>query len=98
MYVAKNQRDWDVFILLILYAHRISTSEAIGDSPFYCLYGREPRLLLMLNFYQQLQMNFSTSVFDHRKSIVEMVELAQNFGSSREYTAFTTGNEGLLRS
>ena len=56
MYLAKNQRDLDVFILLILYAHRISTSEAIGDSPFYCLCGREPRLLLMLNFYHQLQM------------------------------------------
>ena len=42
--------------------------------------------------------DLSSSVFDHRKSIVEMVELAHNFSSSREYTAFTKGNEGLLRS
>ena len=42
--------------------------------------------------------DLSTSVFDHRKSIVEMVELAKNYGSSREHRAFTTGNEGLLRS
>ena len=34
MYVAKNQKDWDDFILLILFAHRISISEAIGDAPF----------------------------------------------------------------
>ena len=56
IYVAKNQRDWDDFIPLILFAHRTSISEAIGDPPFYCLYGREPRLPLMLNFYHQLQM------------------------------------------
>ena len=30
----------------------------------------------------------STSVLDHRKSIVEMVVLAQNFDSSREFPAF----------
>ena len=42
--------------------------------------------------------DLSTSVFDHRKSIVEMVELAQNSGTPREYTAFTTGNERILRS
>ena len=42
--------------------------------------------------------DLSTSVFDHRKSIVEMVELAQNSGTPREYTAFTTENERILRS
>ena len=48
--------DWDDFIPLILFAHRTSTSEPIGDSPFYCLYFHEPRLLLKLNLYHQLQM------------------------------------------
>ena len=45
-----------IFIPLVLFAHRTLISEAIGDLPFYCLYGREPRLSLMLNFYHQLQM------------------------------------------
>ena len=44
MYVSKNQKDWDEFIPLILFAHRTSVLDAIGDSPFYVLYGREPRL------------------------------------------------------
>lgn len=43
MYVPKNQKDWDDFIPSILFAHQTSISEAIGDFPFYCLYGREPR-------------------------------------------------------
>ena len=42
--------------------------------------------------------DLSTLVLDHRKSIVEMIELAQNFGTPRKCTAFTTGNERILRS
>ena len=78
MYVARNQKDWDDFIPLILFAHRTSISEAIGDSPFYCLYGREPRLPLDVKFLPPAADDLSTSVLDHRKRIVEKVELAQN--------------------
>ena len=34
MYVAKDQKDWDKYIPLILLAHRTSIYKAIGDSPF----------------------------------------------------------------
>ena len=78
MYVAKNQKDWDDFIPLILFAHRTSISEAIGDSLFYCLYGREPRLPVDVKFLPPAADDLSTSVLDHRKRIVEKVELAQN--------------------
>ena len=78
MYVAKNQKDWDDFIPLILFAHRTSISEAIGDCPFYCLYGREPRLPVDVKFLPPAADDLSTSVLDHRKRIVEKVELAQN--------------------
>ncbi|XP_044164848.1 uncharacterized protein LOC122948816 [Acropora millepora] len=78
MYVAKNQKDWDDFIPLILFAHRTSISEAIGDSPFYCLYGREPRLPVDVKFLPPAADDLSTSVLDHRKRVVEKVELAQN--------------------
>ena len=78
MYVAKNQKDWDDFIPLILFAHRTSISEAIGDSPFYCLYGREPRFPVDVKFLPPAADDLSTSVLDHRKRIVEKVELAQN--------------------
>ena len=78
MYVAKNQKDWDDFIPLILFAHRTSISEAIGDCPFYCLYGREPRLPDDVKFLPPAADDLSSSVLDHRKRIVEKVELAQN--------------------
>ena len=44
MYVSTNQKGWDDFIPLVLFAHRTSFLQAISDSPFYVLYGREPRL------------------------------------------------------
>ena len=78
MYVAKNQKDWDDFIPLILFAHRTSISEPIGDSPFYCLYGREPRLPVDVQFLPPAADDLSTSVLDHRKRVVKKVELAQN--------------------
>ena len=43
MYVSANQRNWDEFLSSILFAYRTSPSASTGDSPFYLLYGREPR-------------------------------------------------------
>ena len=78
MYVSKNQKDWDEFIPLILFAHRTSVLDAIGDSPFYVLYGREPRLPIDVKYLPPAADDLSTSVLDYRKRIVEKVELAQN--------------------
>ena len=77
MYVAKNQKDWDDFNPLILFADRTSISEAIGDFPFYCLCGCKPRLPVDLKFLPPPPDDLSTSVLDHRKRVVEKVEIAQ---------------------
>ena len=78
MYVAKDQKDWDEYIPLILFAHRTSICEAIGDSPFHVLYGREPRLPIDVKLLPTESEDLSSSVFEHRKRIVEKVKLAQN--------------------
>ena len=77
MYVAKNQKDWDEFIPLILFAHRTSVLDATGDSPFYVLYGREPRLPIDVKYLPPAADDLSTSVLDYPKRAVEKVELAQ---------------------
>ena len=77
MYVAKDQKDWCEFIPLILFAHRTSISEAIGDSPFYVLFGREPRLPIDIKYLPEMSDDVTTSVSEYRKRTVEKVELAQ---------------------
>ena len=76
IYVAKNQKDWDDSVPLIFFEHRTSISEAIGDSPFYVLYGRELRLPTGVKRLPSAAEDISTSVFERRKRIVEKVELA----------------------
>ena len=96
MNVSKNHKDWDEFIPLTLFAHRTSVLDAIGDSPFYVFYGREPRLPIDLKYLPPAADDLSTSVLYYRKRVVEKVELAQNL--ERKFTTCTTKSEGLLRS
>ena len=75
MYVAKDQKDWDEYIPLILFAHITSVCDAIGDSSFYVLYGREPRLPIDVKLLLKESEDLTMSVVEHRKRIVENVEL-----------------------
>ena len=49
MFVSDNQKDWDEFLPSILFAYRTSPQATTGDSPFYLMYGREPRLPIGLS-------------------------------------------------
>ena len=68
MYVSKNQKDWDTFIPAALFAFRTSPSETTRESPFYLLYGREPRLP---------PIDPASSIAEHRSRIVKQIELGQ---------------------
>ena len=45
MYVISDQKDWDNYLAEILFAYRVSPHDTTGESSFFLLYGREPRLL-----------------------------------------------------
>ncbi|KAE8899714.1 hypothetical protein PF003_g16089 [Phytophthora fragariae] len=50
MFVSETQSDWDLYLPRVLFAYRTSYHEALGDSPFFSLYGRDPVLPLDLAF------------------------------------------------
>ena len=77
MYVSANHKDWDEFLLSILFAYRTSPQATTGDSPFYLLYGREPRLPIDVNFFPPNVEKLSTSIEEHRARIVTQLEEAQ---------------------
>jgi len=66
IFVAKGQKDWDEFLRLILFAHRTYNLEAIGDIPFFVLYGRKVRLLIDVKLLPAMEDDVTTSVFEHR--------------------------------
>lgn len=82
MYVSKDQKDWDRHISTVLFAYRVSPSDVTGESPFYLLYGRDPRLPM------------DVSLLAPRTNCSEYGGEPQNCG--RAYSESPTENEILL--
>ena len=76
MYVSSNQRDWDRHLPLVLFAYRVSPHATTHESPFYLLYGREPRLPIDASLILPSTAKLSSSVAEHRARIVENLENA----------------------
>ncbi|KZR97474.1 Uncharacterized protein APZ42_007630, partial [Daphnia magna] len=43
MYVSTDQRDWDETLQYVCFAYNTARQESTGYSPFFLLYGREPK-------------------------------------------------------
>ena len=86
MYVSTNQKDWDEHLPLILFAYRVSPSATTHESPFYLLYGREPRLPLDTSLLISAS-NLSSSVEELRSRVVENLERAQRIIKSNTQLA-----------
>ena len=74
-YVSCDQKDWDEHLPSVLLAYRVSPSEVTSDSPFFLLYGREPRLPMDVSLLPPKDL--SASIADHRARVVEHLETAQ---------------------
>ena len=74
MYISSVQKDWDNHLAAILFAYRVSPHDTTGESPFFLLYGREPRLPVHVSLLSPR--NESSSVTKHRARIVQTLEEA----------------------
>ena len=74
-YVSSDEKHWDEHLPSVLSAYRVSPSEATGDSPFFLLYGREPRLPKDVSLLPPKDL--SASVTEHRACVVKHLETAQ---------------------
>ena len=74
MHVDNKQKDWDTFIPLVLFAYRVSVHPTTGETPFFMLYGCEPRLPLDIGLTPPG--NLSPSVAEHRAKIVSNLQRA----------------------
>ncbi|KAH9118625.1 hypothetical protein LEN26_011998, partial [Aphanomyces euteiches] len=50
IFVNDHQTDWDTYLPRLLFAYRMAHHETLGDSPYFCLFGRDPTLPLDLAF------------------------------------------------
>ena len=73
--VSSSQKDWDRYLNPVLFGYRISPSEVTGESPFFLLYGRQPRLPMDVSMLPPR--DISASIADHRARVVENIEIAQ---------------------
>ncbi|POM70630.1 Hypothetical protein PHPALM_12901 [Phytophthora palmivora] len=69
MYVSESQDDWDLYLPRVLFAYRTSYHEALGDSPFFSLYGRDPVLPLDLAFLNTSPQWKSNEVATYRRRL-----------------------------
>ena len=86
MYVSTHQKDWDKHLPLVLFAYRVSPNATTGESPFYLLYGREPRLPLDVTLLLP-DSNVSSSVAELRARIVSNLEESQKLIESNTQIA-----------
>ena len=84
MYVSANQKDWDVYIPIVLFAYRTSPSATTGESLFYLLYGRQPRLPINVSLIPREEL--SQDVSTHRAQLVERLKDLQRFTETSQRT------------
>ena len=73
-YVSSDQKDWDGYLNPVLFGYRISPSEVTGESPFFMLDGREPRLPMDVSFLPPREI--SASIAEQCAHGVENIEIA----------------------
>ena len=86
MYVSEHQKDWDLFIPYALFAYRTAVQSSTKETPFFLMYGRDPRLPIDVSLLKAKEQYANTTDYrsvlaerfmDARKLAHENIELAQ---------------------
>ena len=80
MYVSDHQKDWDVHINAALFAYRTSVNSSRGESPYFLLFGREPRLPPDITFYTPKEVPHT--VIEYRNLLATRIKLAHELARS----------------
>ena len=78
MYVSRDPKDWYTHLPAIRFGFRVSLYLTTGESPFYLLNGREPRLPVDVSLLSPSQI--SNSVSEQRARVVQTIEEAHAIG------------------
>ncbi|XP_059070710.1 uncharacterized protein LOC131860326 [Cryptomeria japonica] len=71
-----NQRSWNLKFGITLWANRINTKRALGNSPFMLVYGREARLLVFLDL-PSLDLAHKLELLENDALLVRYAELTE---------------------
>ena len=72
--INQQQNNWDEFLDEILFAYRTSIQDSSKYSPFYLMYGREPRLPIDLENLQMTSTENSTTFEDNLNLVLNSRE------------------------
>ena len=78
--VEQSGKDWDQHLPYILFTYRASMQESVKESPFYLLYGRDPRLPTTLDMDNNAKQEIDVDTYKGEMAINfdEAWDLAQN--------------------
>jgi transposase InsO family protein len=67
----RHQKDWDEFIPYILMAYRAAPHKSTNDSPYYLVFGREPRLPLDVSLH--LPADEKQGITEYKSSVTQRI-------------------------
>ncbi|MCP4243484.1 MAG: DDE-type integrase/transposase/recombinase, partial [bacterium] len=90
-YIADDQKDWDDHVRLLLLAYNTSKHAALGETPFYLMFGREPRLAVEAMLDTDDGKGESTTVTAYRELLTRRLTQARRLArEAREAAARRT--------
>jgi len=79
----EDKRDWKTHIGPLVHAYNCTRHESTGQSPFYLMYGRTPRLPVDLAFGLDIEPTKSRTVLQYTKALQERLRKAYELAVSK---------------